>query len=221
MMSSSKKNNLIILGAGGHGRVVADTAEASGQWEEIAFLDDRYPALQSSGNWPVVGKIADAQKIHEKFTAGAVGIGDNQTRLKFLKQLSEIGYSLPTIIHPSAVISRHSTIKEGTVLFAQSVVNIGAILGVGCIVNTGAKIDHDCLIGNGVHLSPGAYLAGAVNIGDCSWIGIGASVKQEIVIGKNVMVGAGAAVVNNLPEGITAVGVPAKILEKKKGNINE
>lgn len=213
-MNSSKKN-LIIIGAGGHGRVIADTAELTKQWDTIAFLDDRYPELKTSGAWPVIGKVSDAQKFNQTFPDAVVGIGNNEIRLKFLKQLSDIGFKIPVIAHPSASVSQYAEIKEGTVLFAQSVINIGSRLGIGCIVNTGAKVDHDCLIGDGVHLSPGVHLAGAVQVGKCSWIGIGASVKQEIVISNNVMVGAGAAVVKNLPEYVTAVGVPARIIEKK------
>lgn len=213
-MSLQHQKNLIIIGAGGHGRVIADAAEASGCWHDIAFLDDRYPELMLSGAWPVIGKIKDAQNIQQRFSDACIGIGDNVTRLKLLNSLREIGFNLPVVVHPTATISHHAKIAEGTVIFAQAVVNIGASLGVGCIVNTGAKIDHDCVLGTAVHISPGVSLAGRVAIGDYSWIGAGASVKQLIVIGENVIVGLGSAVVKNLPDGVTAVGVPARIVEK-------
>lgn len=211
------KNKLIILGAGGHGRVLADTAELTNNWSEIVFLDDRYPKLKSSGNWKVVGNSNDAENFLSVYSDAAVGIGDNQTRLNCLEKLLTLGFSLPVIAHPTAVISQYSTIAAGSVLFALTAVNFGAKLAMGCIVNTGAKIDHDCSLGKGVHLSPGVHIAGAVTIGDCSWIGIGAVVRPTILIGNNVIVGAGAAVINNLSAGITVVGVPARVLKKSNG----
>jgi sugar O-acyltransferase (sialic acid O-acetyltransferase NeuD family) len=214
-MISQSKNNLIIIGAGGHGRVIADAAEASECWEDIAFLDDLYPKLVISGSWPVIGKVKDALNIRGKFSDAAVGIGDNVKRAKLLTNLQQLGFNLPVVVHPTAAISPHTNIGKGTVVFAQTVVNIGASLGVGCIVNTGAKIDHDCVLEAAVHISPGVSLAGGVSIGACSWIGVGTSVKQLIVIGRNVTVGIGSAVVKNLPDGVTAVGVPAHIVEKK------
>lgn len=211
-MIAKRQNGLLIVGAGGHGRVVADTAEVTGQWGDIVFLDDRYPELAMAGPWPIVGKIEDAVKMHQLFPDAAVGIGNNAIRLKMLNILRELNFNLPVIAHPTAAVSRHAQIEEGTVIFAQAAVNIGARLGAGCIVNTGSKIDHDCILGCGVHISPGVNLAGGVVIGNSSWMGIGVSVRQEMVIGSNVMVGAGAAVVKNLPDGTTARGVPARIV---------
>jgi len=211
----STKKNLIIVGAGGHGRVLADAAEASACWGDIAFLDDCYPKLKLSGSWPVIGNINDAPKMLQNFSDACVGIGNNVTRLKLLNNLQQLGFNLPIIVHPNATISSYVKLGYGTVVFAQAVINIGASLGVGCIVNTGAKIDHDCILGMAVHISPGVNLAGGVVIGDCSWIGIGVSVKQLIVIGQGVTVGIGSAVIKNLPNGVTAVGVPAYIVEKK------
>lgn len=211
-MTAQQKKGLIIIGAGGHGRVVADTAEASKQWGEIVFLDDRYPELVATGPWSVVGEIKDAAKMRQRFPDAAVGIGNNMTRLMVLNNLRELNFNLPVIAHPTAAISRYASIDDGTVIFAQAAVNIGAKLGTGCIVNTGSKIDHDCILGRGVHVSPGANLAGGVIVGDSSWIGIGVSIKQEIVIGCDVMIGAGAAVVKDLPDGVTAGGVPARII---------
>ncbi len=212
-MNSHRKKTLLILGAGGHGRVLADAAEASGQWDPIVFLDDRFPEMASSACWPVIGKVADAAQWRDAFPDAAVGVGNNATRIALFEQLRTLGFGLPVIAHPSASISRQATIGEGSVVFAQAAVNIGSSVGAACIINTGAKIDHDCMLGSGVHVSPGASVAGAVVIGDGSWIGIGASVKQEVVIGANVTVGAGAAVLGNLSDGVIAMGVPARSRE--------
>jgi sugar O-acyltransferase (sialic acid O-acetyltransferase NeuD family) len=209
------KNNLLIIGAGGHGRVIAETAEASGKWERIAFLDDKFPSLKFCEKWPVIGKIDEVDRTKGDYVSAAVGIGDNALRLKFIHQLLELGFNLPVIVHPSAVVSQYSKVEAGTVMFALSSMNIGSKLGLGCIVNTGVRIDHDCIIGDGVHLSPGVSLAGGVNVGDMSWVGIGATIIQGITVGEKVIIGAGSVVIRDLPNSVKAFGVPAKIKEKK------
>lgn len=215
-MISEKKRGLIVIGAGGHGRAVADAAESSGQWEEIVFLDDRYPELVIPESWPIVGKIADAGTMLQSFPDAVVGIGNNITRLAVLKNLATLGFHLPVIAHPAAAISRHASIGMGTVVLAQATVNVAAKVGMGCIVNTAVVVEHDCVLGAGVHLSPGAGLAGGAVVGEGSWIGMNASVKNHIVIGRHVVVGLGAAVINDLPDGVMAVGVPARVVEKIK-----
>jgi len=206
-------SGLLIAGAGGHGRVVADAAQANGSWSRIAFLDDRFPGSGKAGAWQVVGRLGDADSLLDRYSAIVVALGDNEKRLRWIDHYRKQGFDLPIVIHPRAVVSAYSDIGEGSVILSQAVVNTGARLGVGCIVNTSAIIEHDCRVSDGVHISPGACLAGNVSVGRCSWVGIGASIRQGIVIGEAVMVGAGAAVVSDLPSGITAIGVPAKAVE--------
>jgi sugar O-acyltransferase (sialic acid O-acetyltransferase NeuD family) len=189
-------NRLIIIGAGGHGRVVADATD-----QQVVFLDDN---LELDG---VVGSINQLDQIKEKGESIIVAIGDNKTRMEILSKCE----NTTTIIHPSAVISESATIGDGAVVFANVVINPNSTIGRGCILNTASTVDHDCVLGDGVHISPGAHLGGNVTVGDCSWIGIGASVKHGVTIGKNVMVGAGAAVVNDITDSVTVVGVPAKV----------
>lgn len=199
---------LVVVGAGGHGKVVADAAEASGRWQNIVFVDKRWPELKSCAHWLVV-----AQNVNDfpsaEYLDFIVAIGDNRTRARVFGQCVEAGLNPVSIIHPSAVISRYAEIGLGSVVFAGSVINIGAKLGICTIVNTGATIDHDCEIGEYVHISPGANLAGEVTVGYFSWIGIGASVKQCLTITGDVVVGAGACVVSNILDPGTYVGVPA------------
>jgi sugar O-acyltransferase (sialic acid O-acetyltransferase NeuD family) len=207
-------SKLAILGAGGHGRVIADAAEASNQWHEIFFFDDSWPTRTANGPWPIVGNLASLQSRVENFEGVVVAIGANRIRLNYNQILEKAGAHLATIIHPHATISRHASIGRGTVVFAGAVVNVGAHVGAACIVNTGATIDHDCQLADGVHISPGANLAGAVKIGQCTWIGANAGVRQQITVGTNVVVGVGSVVVSDQPDGITAVGNPAKALNR-------
>ena len=201
---------LAILGASGHGRVLADTAECCG-WSGVEFFDDAWPDLQFNHAWAVCGDSSSLLERLAQFEGVLVAIGDNRTRQAKLRELLAAGARVTTLIHPSAVVSRHATIEPGSVVCAGAVVNVGARVGLGAILNTGCSVDHDCVLGAAVHISPGARLAGGVCVGDLSWIGIGASVRQSIRLGDGVMVGAGAAVVADVADGVTVMGVPARM----------
>lgn len=203
---------LAILGAGGHGKVVADTAEACG-WKEVVFFDDSWPQLTHCGVWPVMGDSACLCNTLSQFDGVVVAIGDNKTRLRITLELKASGAKIATIVHPRANISRYAEIAAGSVIFAGVSVNVGAVVGQAAILNTGCNVDHDCRLGQGCHVSPGASLAGAVVLGDLCWVGIGASIRQCIQIGSAVVIGAGAAVVANVMDDVTVVGVPARRLK--------
>ena len=202
---------LAILGASGHGKVVADTAECCG-WQVIEFFDDAWPQVSSVGFWPVVGNTGDLLSRVGEFDGVLVAIGNNSVRRRKMDELKASGAQLPVLMHPSSIISRYANIGSGTVVFASAVVNAYAIVGEGAILNTGCSVDHDCVLGACVHVSPGARLAGAVTVGDGSWIGIGACVRQVLSIGSNVMVGAGAAVICDISDNMTVAGVPARAI---------
>ncbi len=193
---------------------MAETALTVGAWDHIAFLDDRYPTLSAVFDLPVIGCFNDAILFRKSYSYAIVGLGDNQSRIGWLRQLEAAGYIVPTLIHAKAYVSPYATVGIGTVVFAQAAVNSGATLGRGVIVNTGATIDHDCFIDDGVHVCPGAHLAGEVHVGARSFIGIGAIVIQQTIVSEGVTVGAGAVVVNGVPAGVTVAGVPAKILRQ-------
>ena len=203
---------LTILGAGGHGRVVADCAEAVG-WSDIRLFDDRPDAAEASP-WPVAGTIDDVMNRLGAFDGVVVGVGANPARLDWTRRITGAGGKIATLIHPRATVSRHALIGPGSVVFAGAVVNIGARIGQAAIINTGATVDHDCALEDGVHVSPGAHLAGGVRVGAESWIGVGAAVREGVVIGAGVTVGAGAVVVRPVADGQTVVGNPARILER-------
>lgn len=206
-------SRLAILGASGHGKVVADTAESCG-WKTIEFFDDAWPALCRNGAWDVVGDTAALVASLHEYDGVLVAIGNNQIRQAKLHQLKALGAKLTSLQHPDSTVSRYATLGEGGVVFAGVVVNADAKIGVGAILNTGCSVDHDCQLGACVHISPGARLAGGVSVQELSWVGIGACVRQLVQIGSQVVIGAGAVVVADVPDKVTVAGVPAKILSR-------
>ena len=197
---------VIIIGASGHGKVLADIAALNG-YTDIVFLDDNAEKT-SCGAYPVAGTGRDA----ERYADGEffVSIGSAKVREKIQTDLEEKGYAIATLIHPGAVISPSAKLGQGTAVMAGAVVNADATLGRGCIVNTCASVDHDCTLGDFVHVAVGAHVAGTVKIGARTWIGAGATVSNNLDICEDCLLGAGAVAVKDIPEGGTYVGVPAK-----------
>lgn len=192
---------LVIIGASGHGKVIADIAVRNG-YDEIVFLDDNDTIKECAG-FPVVGKTNEANNIEgDKMVA----IGNAKIRERIQGELANIAI----LIHPAAVISRKVKIGEGTVIMAGAVINSDAFIGKGCIINTGASVDHDCKIADFVHVSVGAHVAGTCSIGKRTWIGAGATVINNINICGDCIIGAGAVVVKNIEKQGTYIGVPAR-----------
>jgi sugar O-acyltransferase (sialic acid O-acetyltransferase NeuD family) len=206
---------LAIIGASGHGKVTADAALLSG-WGNVTFFDDAWSESQRIGTWSVKGNSSMLLSGKVSFDAAIVAIGNNAVRLELQKVLENAGIPIATIIHPTSSVSPYSQIGAGSVVFAGAVINAFARVGRCCIINTGSSIDHDCVLADGVHISPGAHLGGGTSIGRSTWIGIGAVVRQSITIGERVMVGAGAAVVNDIEDGLIVTGIPAREIIKKK-----
>lgn len=196
---------LRIIGAGGHGRVVADVAFAMG-YRDIAFLDTEYPDRKNNGAWPIWG-TPSVKGPEQWFCA----VGSNATRAHLFETLDL--YDPPILIHPFSSVSPSARLGLGTLLVAGAVVNANAQTGRGVIVNTGCSVDHDCVLDDFVHISPGARLAGNVQVGARSWIGIGAVVHEGVRIGSDVVVGAGAAVIDDIPDNTRVGGVPAQALK--------
>lgn len=203
---------VIIIGAGGHGKVIADIVLRSGD-TVLGFLDDR-TGIYTVAGIPVLGPCDHYSRYQDAWFV--LGIGNAEVRERLSNTMA--GVKWYKAIHPSAFVSPMDTsIGEGTVVMAGAVINPGTKIGKHCIVNTGAIIDHDNQIESLVHISVGAKLAGAVHIGKHSWIGIGAVVKNNVSICENCMIGAGAVVVKDIIKPGTYVGVPAH----KKGEANE
>jgi sugar O-acyltransferase (sialic acid O-acetyltransferase NeuD family) len=205
------RNTLLIIGASGHGKVVADIALKMQKWRDIYFLDDN-ENLTSSMGITVVGKTIDAYK-YLKDCDIFIGIGNNTVRETLQKKLEDKGAHIPTLIHPTAILGEQVEISPGTVVMAGTVINSCSEIGKGCIINTGSTIDHDCIIEDYVHISPGAHLAGTVKVGQGTWLGIGSIVSNNVNISYGCKIGAGAVVIRDLTVTGTYVGVPAKKID--------
>lgn len=202
-------NGVLILGAGGHAKVVADILRCRGT-TVLGFLDDD-PATWGTARLelPVLGGIAT---YRERMPGGLIlGIGDIAARVALVERLGTDARTLwCNAIHPHATVARSVRLGRGVAVVARAVVNPDAILGDHSIVNTGATVDHDCAIGEHAHIGPGAHLGGGVHIGRGAFIGIGASVTPGLTIGDGAVVGAGAVVVADVPPHAMVKGVPAR-----------
>ena len=185
--------DLLIVGAGGHGRVVAEAAELMGQWENIMFLDDRTD-VDRVLNHKIIGKLNDYEKFTKKCENVIVCIGDNQKRLDLIEKILNIGYEIPVIIHPKASVSKYSAIGQGSVILAGAVVNTGASIGKGCIININSCVDHDSTLQDGVHIVSSAIVRSMVKIGRLSTIRAGACVKAGTVLGDKTVICQGEVV---------------------------
>ncbi|MDN3389548.1 acetyltransferase [Pseudoalteromonas sp. APC 3691] len=206
---------LAIVGASGHGKVIADIAEQLGFI--VSFYDDAYPSKTHIEHWPIHGTCADLIALNNTNATLSndvvVAIGNNEIRQQKIELLRKNRFNLITLIHPTAVISPYAAIASGTVVFSSAVINAFAKVGVGCIINTAAVVEHDCTIDNFTHICPNVALAGGVSVGAKSWVGISSQVKQLITIGDNCIVGAGSTVIKNIPDNVTAFGSPAVVIK--------
>lgn len=211
---------LLVWGGGGHGRVVADAARAAG-FVLAGFVDadpDKRGAVVEPGGGRVV---ASEEELRAALAAGrlpagadavALAVGDNARRWACLAALGDA--PCPAVVHPSAVVSPSATLGRGTVVFAGVVVNAAARVGSAVILNTRAVVEHDCRVGDAAHLSPGAVLCGGASAGARAWVGAGATVIHGGAVGDDAVVGAGAVVVRPVPDGVTVVGNPARVIQR-------
>jgi len=205
------KDTLIIVGAGGHGKVAADIAIKMLHWKTIVFVDDNI-GLKTCLGLQVIGTI-DSVLTHIKECDFFVAVGNNIKRKELHDRLEGLGASIVTLKHPQAVVGGDVSIGLGSVIMAGAIINCSTTIGKGCIVNTNSSVDHDSTIGDYVHISPGALVAGSVRIGDLSWLGAASVVINNINVCENCIVGAGATVIRDLLSAGTYIGSPARKID--------
>lgn len=205
---------IIIIGAGGHAKVIADIIAKrknilNEDIEIIGYLDDKYntESEPETKDFPLLGKLNKIEELDKNKTYFVIGIGDNNIR-ENISNKYEVNFY--TAIHPNATIATNVQIGTGSVVMANAVINTKSIIGNHCIINTGSIIEHDNRIMDFVHISPNVTLAGGVEIGEKSWIGMGSNIIQEITIGKDTIVGAGSLVLNDIADNTKVFGVPCK-----------
>lgn len=194
---------LVIIGASGHGKVIADIAKKLG-YSEIVFFDDD-ESVHECGGYPVLGRSSEVGTIEADVI---VGIGNAGVRERIQESIPN--EKLTTLIHPDAVIAEDVVVGKGTVIMAGAVVNPGARIGKGCIINTCSSVDHDCNVGDYVHIAVGSHLCGTVTVGNSTWVGAGAIVSNNVGICSDCMIGAGAVIVKNIDLAGTYIGNPAR-----------
>ena len=208
-------NGVVIIGAGGHARVLVEALRARGQHVLGYVSDDAVPA---SGNMRDLPRLGDdrtllSEKTGDLVLVNGVGmVGQCERRFDVFRKFRERGYVFETVIHPRAIVASDATIAEGVQIMAGAVIQAGVRIGIGTIVNSAASVDHDCNVGQYCHVAPRACLAGDVTVGDHTHVGIGATVIQNVRIGERVIVAAGAVVIANIPDNALAKGVPAEIV---------
>jgi sugar O-acyltransferase (sialic acid O-acetyltransferase NeuD family) len=200
----------VLIGGGGHARSVAEAIRAAGNLELVGVTD----VAGDTGELPHLGSDDVLPDLLGRGVTAAVmgvgGVGDNRLRARLFDHARELGFALPSVVHPSAAVASDASLGDGTVVLAGAVVGAGALVGHDVIVNSGAVVEHDCVVGDHVHLATGALLGGSVRIGAGAHVGLGAAVLQGIAVGSRAIVGAGAVVVGDVPEGVTVMGVPAR-----------
>lgn len=212
--------DIVLVGAGGHGRVVLSTLLALGSFRIVGFVDSHLKpgtsvnGIKVLGNDEVLSEVY-RQGCHQAFIS--VGsVRDTSIRRRLFEKLTSHGFLLPSLVDPKAVVADSALLGPGAYVAAGAIIQSGAVIGKNVIVNTGAVVDHDCSVGDFVHIAPGATVSGGGQIGEGSHIGTGSSVIEGISIGKQTIIGAGSVVVGNIPDFCKAFGNPCRVQERIK-----
>jgi UDP-perosamine 4-acetyltransferase len=201
---------VVIIGGGGHAKVVIESLRASGK--TVAVIVDADPTPRDVLGVPVVGDDLALPGLKEQgFSELFVAIGDNRLREKLGLKAQGLGFTLVNAIHPSAIVSPSARIGQGVAIMAGVAINADSQIGDLSIINTGAVVDHDCRLGAACHLGPASALAGGVIVGERAFLGVGARAIPGVTIGEDTIVGAGGVVVRDLPDAVLAIGVPAHV----------
>lgn len=214
MTNNAVMQKIVIIGGGGHAKVLIDLIRTSENYEIKGILDSmiRTGAVVSG-----VSILGDDSLLPELYANGiknvclAVGsIKDNSKRKTLYEKVKQIGFSVPCLIHPKAIVSKETQLSEGVQMMAGAIVQTGSVIKENTIINTGAIVEHDCNIGRHIHISSGAVIAGGCIINDGAFIGAGATIIHGVKVGENSIIAAGAVVINNVPDNVKVMGVPAE-----------
>jgi len=215
--SAPAQTPVVVIGAGGHAKVVIELIRAQGRYDVVGCTD-REPHRRDVVGAPILGSDDVLPALYAKGIRHCfVALGDNALRRKVATQVAALGFELVNAISPKAIVSPTACLGRGVAVMAGAVINTDATVGDLAIVNTRASIDHDCQIGEAAHVAPGAALAGDVHVGRLAFVGAGATVIPGVSVGESTVIGAGATVISNLGPNIVAVGVPAKPLQRTYG----
>lgn len=213
------KKKLILVGAGGHAKVVIDAVDRK-EYEITGILDKDLSHIHEQINGvPIIGTDRDAERYFNEgicYACIAIGhMGDARIRNCLFSRFKAVGYRMINIIHPAAIISESSRLGEGNLVMPNCVINAEAQIGNNTIINTGAIVEHEAIIENDVHLAPGSIVAGMSIVGSGSFIGAGSVILQNLHIGTNVTIGAGSTVIHDMPNNVIAIGSPAREIRRK------
>lgn len=212
-MERTMSKGIVVVGAGGHAKVVIELFRAMG--DQVEYCVGGQDAVDECLGVPVRKGDEWLDKLRsEGYGRAFIAIGPNRLRIKLAEYALSLGYELVNAISPTAVISPTAMLGNGIAVMAGTIINAASEIGDLTIINTGATVDHDCIIGRAVHIAPQCGLAGTVRIGEGSFLGIGSRVIPEKEVGAWTMIGAGAVVTCDIPPHVTAVGVPARVIKK-------
>lgn len=204
---------VVILGGGGHAKVVIELLRGMGEWGIVGCLDPRASAPVSGA--PILG---DDRLLPELAREGirhvCIAVGDNRVRTRLGSEAARHNFQWVTATGRKSIISSSTTMGAGTVVMEGAVINADAQIGELAVINTGAIVEHDCHIGAGAHVAPGAILTGGVTLGSLAFVGAGATILPGLTVGAEAVIGAGAVVIRDVPSGETHAGVPARQLSR-------
>ncbi|MDY5059442.1 acetyltransferase [Staphylococcus simulans] len=204
--------SILIIGNGGHAKVVRDVIEAEGDYKVSGYLDDNIEKMYKEKDL-IFDNLRNIQLYQENYYF-VIAIGNNKIRNKIFDKINVLSERFPALIHPRAIISKTAEIGNGTVVMPGAIVNAETVIGQHAIINTGSVVEHDCVIKDYTHISPGAVLTGNVSVGESTQVGANATVIPNLKIGAHVMVGAGSTVISDVRDNVTVVGSPAKVIKE-------
>jgi sugar O-acyltransferase (sialic acid O-acetyltransferase NeuD family) len=197
------RNEIILIGAGGHSVVCADVIEQENSFDVAGYVERERSEFRMSNRFPLLGIDDDLAVLREDYSNALITVGQIKSpdvRINLYKKLKSLSYTLPVIVSPIAYVAKSTKIGEGTIIMHGAIINSGARIGVNCIINSKALVEHDAIIGDNCHVSTGAIVNGGVRVSSGTFIGSGVITKQSIEIGKNCVIGAGCIIKEDVPD---------------------